>query len=66
MELFNKKYVEEAAAVINRMARQWSSSTLESHFDKDGDRVTSILTMKEIAGYCGVQYSTINRVIISQ
>jgi len=77
IESIYKAYVDDAKSEIqefNRVERRRSPASLESYFTSNSDRAGAIrnayktggFTMKEIAEYCGVHYSTVSRVINCQ
>ena len=77
IETIYREHVDNTKLEIsefNRMERRVIPASLESFFPNDTDRAIAIrsayktggYTMKEIAEFCGVHYSTISRVLKSQ
>lgn len=77
IESIYREHVEDATPEIkeiNRMERRWCPESLESYFENGVERVVAIthayrhggFTMKEIADFCGVHYSTVSRAIKSK
>jgi len=77
IESIFRKHVDDAkmeVPEINRMERRWNPISIEAYFEQNVGRSCAIrkayrnggFSMKEIADYCGVHYSTVSRVVNSE